>query len=188
MVIKLKNKLLLKKSFSVRKNFDIILNSRYLVILHIDKIYGELYENLKMEMFNVGAKVFLLNKDRVILSSFSSVAKGPTLMVYSNNFFYFRLVEFIKKSKNFFQILLIKNENFLSTYRFNLLNFKYSNFSLMKVSFFFFFLISFYKNLLFFIQFFFKFLFKKLLFVFKQNLYKMLYLTFFIKNNLFKNQ
>jgi hypothetical protein len=188
MVIKLKNKLLLKKSFSVRKNFDIILNSKHLVILHTDKFYGDLYEDLKIQMFKIGAGVFLLNKDRIILSSFSSIAKGPTLMVYSDNIFYFELMGFFKKSKNFFQILLIKNENFLSDHRFNLLNVRYDNFSLMRVSFFFFFLINYYKNFLFFIQFFFNFLFKKLLDVFKQKFYKMLYLTIFIRNTLIAKQ
>ena len=137
-MISTKNKILLKKSYEVRKLLDILLNSNNIVFLHIDKFYGDSFEKFKQDLNIHNIKVSLINKDRLVLPNFSFVAKGPTLIVYSENFFYNNLITILEKNKISYEILLLKAQNYTSLEKLNILIKKYSMLSGNVYNFFFF--------------------------------------------------
>lgn len=174
-MISTKNKILLKKSYEVRKLLDILLNSNNLVFLHIDKFYGDAFEKFKQDLNSHNVNISLINKDRIILSKFSVVAKGPTLILYSENFFYNHLVNLLEKNKISYEILLIKSKNYTSLEKLNILIKKYSMLPLNVYNFFFF-LINYYKNLIFFLTYILKTYYKQLILLFYTKLFSLFFL------------
>lgn len=180
-MLNIKNKILLKKSYEVRKILDILVNCNYIVFLHIDKIYGESFEKLKQDLLSKRVNVSLLNKDRIIISEFSFIAKGPTLIVYSENFFYDQLLTLLEKNKISYEILLIKVGSYVTTHKVNNLMEKYK-LSSVNVYNFYFFLMNFYRNFIFFINFIIKNYYKQLLFL----MYNKLFSMFLLYNKILK--
>jgi hypothetical protein len=175
-MINIKNKLLLKKSYEVRKLLDILLHSNNIIFLHLDKFYGESFNRIKQELHANNIKISLINKDRIVVSDLSFVAKGPTLIVYSENFFYTDLINILERNKISFEILLIKVNSYVSTKRVLSLINKYKMSSLV-VNNFFFFLMNYYKNLMFFFVYFLKIYYKKLILIF-YNRFSLLFLLY----------
>jgi hypothetical protein len=174
-MITTKNKILLKKSYEVRKLLDILVNSNNIVFLHIDKFYGEAFEKFKQDLNFSKVNISLINKDRLVLPNFSFVAKGPTLIVYSENFFYNELISILEKNKISYEVLLLKSQNYTSLEKLNILIKKYSM-TPQKVYNFFFFLISFYKNLIFFLNYILKIYYKQLILLFYNRLFALFFL------------
>lgn len=144
----IKNNILLKKSYDVRKLMDILSNSSHVVVYHVDNITSnsilELRKNLKIKK----VESFLINKDNFLNLPLVSVSKGSSLIFYAEFYFYdffqFTLEKLLLKNK----VTLFKYKSLLSNYFKNQLIFKYQCNSL-KVFKYFFFLLSFYKNLIF---------------------------------------
>ena len=175
-MITTKNKILLKKSYEVRKLLDILVNSNNIVFLHIDKFYGEAFEKFKQDLNFSKVNISLINKDRLVLPNFSFVAKGPTLIVYSENFFYNELISILEKNKISYEVLLLKSQNYTSLEKLNILIKKYSMTPQKVYNLFFFFLISFYKNLIFFLNYILKIYYKQLILLFYNRLFALFFL------------
>jgi hypothetical protein len=143
----IKHDLLLKKSYDVRKLMDILQNVPHIVILHVDNILNISLGDVRSEMKRSNVNSYLINKDDLLGLPIASVAKGTSLIFYSEIFFYSSLSGLLKKNNIKEYITLYKNQKMLSPYFKKLLLLKYSNQDL-NVRNFFFFLLNFYKNLI----------------------------------------
>jgi hypothetical protein len=153
---------LLKKSFYVRKLFDIFYYSPFVIILHFDRINSFIFSDIRKKLEKKGVFIHLLNKDNFLNLRLGIVSKGSSVLFYSNiYFFYFDLENEFTNNKMSFDVVYFKYYNSLVGFFKNLLLLKY-NFSKEKLYGFFFFVISFYKN----IFLFYNFLIKKYLFDF----------------------
>jgi hypothetical protein len=147
--IKNQHKFLLQKSYNFRKILDILINCNYTFFLHLDKYSGYSFNIFKDKLLKNGINCFLLNKDRILLKDFYSFGKGPTLLVYSENFFYDKLINLLETDKISHQLLMIKHNSFSSISFFNklLLNYNLKKNNILNIFFYFF---NFYKNFIFF--------------------------------------
>lgn len=109
--------ILLKKSFKVRQLLDIFLNSKYFVLVHLEEYTSSNFENLRREMLENNVNVKLINKDDFFLLAMQQLAKGPTVLFYSEKNFLDNLFVSLEKNKISKQIIiLLKLNNSYLTY------------------------------------------------------------------------
>jgi hypothetical protein len=127
MQFSVKKYVLLRKSYSIRRLYDIVYHSPYVIILHMDNIKNELIGEVRKCLKKINVNSFLLNKDDFLALKLSFVAQGPSLIFYSQNYFYDNL--FLQFSKNKLSFDPVYNKNFypLSQIFFNQIVNKYKN-------------------------------------------------------------
>jgi hypothetical protein len=144
----LKNYILLKKSYDVRKIYDIFYNSSYVIVLHIDNIMNNHIDEIRKELKKLKIYSFLLNKDDFLSLKLVSVAKGPSLVFYSDIYFYNILEKNFKDKHFFFDVMFNKHVYPLSKKYLEYLNIFYKN-SSFQIFFSIFFLLNYYRNIFF---------------------------------------
>lgn len=140
---------LLKKSYSVRKLYDVFSNSPFVIVLHLDNAKNSNFKNLRKNLESKGVFLYLLNKDDFLNLSVGYVSRGSSILIYSSNYFFYpELKSFFESNNLNFSLLYFKYYYPLSgVFMDQFLN-KYASSSL-KVNSFFFFLLNSYKNLFF---------------------------------------
>jgi hypothetical protein len=178
--ISLKKYILLKKSYGVRKLYDIFYNSSYIIVVHIDNITHESIENIRKELKKIKVNNFLLNKDDFLSLLLNSIAKGPSLVFYAEHYFYDELKVCFNKNNLLFDAVYNKTLLPLANNFFYDLVHSYKNsFFVLNLSFLK--LISFFKILLIFYKFILSYFFFKLYHVLFFSYVLNFYLTFFKK-------
>jgi hypothetical protein len=126
---------LLRKSYKIRSTLDVLVNSKNLVLFDNSKYNEEKFNSYRKDLAKFGIFLKLLNKDDLLNSRFGLYAKGPTIIMFSDNekkTFEF-LGEYIKnQKKDMGDILLLKFVKFLGLEFYKKINEKFS-FDLLKV-------------------------------------------------------
>jgi len=145
--MKLSSYKLLKKSYSVRKLFDIFSNSSFVVVLHFDNVKGSSFKKIRKQLEEKGVYIYLLNKDDFLNVPVNSVSRGSSILFYSSEYFFYPLLNSLFVSNNLkFTLLYFKYYYPLSgIYIDQLLNkYKCSSYG---VNSFFFFVLNSHKNM-----------------------------------------
>lgn len=124
-----KKNLFLKKSYNVRKLLDILIYSPYVIMIQKNNLDKKNMKQLMLFCLDKKISNFLINKDNFTKISFSNFAQGPSIIFYSNFFFYKDLELFFKDHGLKFKIVLNKNKIFVSNIINELILYKVSSFA-----------------------------------------------------------
>lgn len=145
--MKLSSYKLLKKSYSVRKLFDVFSNSFFVVVLHFDDSNGLLFKNIKKQLEEKAVNIYLLNKDDFLNTPMGFVSRGSSVLFYSSEYFFYpALSNFFVSNGLKFNLLYFKYYYPISGIYMNQLLNKYKC-SYFQVNSFFFFVLNSYKNM-----------------------------------------
>ena len=97
---------LLKKSFRRRSLADVLLNSKYFVILRIDSF--DVYESLRNSFKDKGLGFRFFSESDMLFSQLNIYTKGCSLLIFSNDPFVEELNSLFLEGEFFSNILVLK--------------------------------------------------------------------------------